>query len=139
MAQSQLVARLRELARNLWWVWQPEVIDLFRSLDPELWTRTGHNPIVFLKEIDEHALQRQAEKMALDSRVDYAFRRLKEYLENRKSWGAIYAASLRSRPVAYFSAEFGLHESLPIYSGGLGVLAGDHLKSASDLDRKSVV
>lgn len=133
MAQSQLVARLRELARNLWWVWQPEVIDLFRSLDPELWTRTGHNPTVFLKEIDEHALQRQAEKMALDSRVDYAFRRLKEYLENRKSWGAIYAASLRSRPVAYFSAEFGLHESLPIYSGGLGVLAGDHLKSASDL------
>ncbi|MFM7594444.1 MAG: alpha-glucan family phosphorylase, partial [Isosphaeraceae bacterium] len=133
MAQSQLVSRLRELARNLWWVWQPEVIDLFRSLDAELWTKTGHNPIVFLKEIDEQALQRQAEKMALDSRVDYAFRRLKEYLENRKSWGAIYAASLRSRPVAYFSAEFGLHESLPIYSGGLGVLAGDHLKSASDL------
>jgi glycogen phosphorylase len=133
MAQSLLVLRLRELARNLWWVWQPEVIDLFRSLDPELWTETRHNPIVFLKQIDPEALQKQAEKMALDSRVDYAFRRLKEYLENRKSWGAIYAASLRSRPVAYFSAEFGLHESLPIYSGGLGVLAGDHLKSASDL------
>lgn len=133
MAQSILVSRLRELARNLWWVWQPEVIDLFRSLDPELWTKTHHNPIVFLKEINPDALQKQAEKMALDSRVDYAFRRLKEYLENRKSWGAIYAASLRSRPVAYFSAEFGLHESLPIYSGGLGVLAGDHLKSASDL------
>ncbi|MBV8228413.1 MAG: alpha-glucan family phosphorylase, partial [Planctomycetaceae bacterium] len=69
----------------------------------------------------------------LDSRIDYAFRRLAEYLKNTDSWGSVYASSLRARPVAYFSAEFGLHESLPIYSGGLGVLAGDHLKSASDL------
>ncbi len=71
--------------------------------------------------------------MALDSRIDYAFRRLAEYLRDDNSWGSVYASSLKSRPVAYFSAEFGLHESLPIYSGGLGVLAGDHLKSASDL------
>ena len=71
--------------------------------------------------------------MALDSRIDYAFRRLSEYLKDTDSWGAINATILRARPVAYFSAEFGLHESLPIYSGGLGVLAGDHLKSASDL------
>ena len=71
--------------------------------------------------------------MALDSRIDYAFRRLAEYLKDTDRWGSVYASSLRSRPVAYFSAEFGLHESLPIYSGGLGVLAGDHLKSASDL------
>ncbi len=131
--QTQLVERLRELARNLWWTWQPEVIDLFRSLDPGLWSTTRHNPIEFLQQIKPQELQLKAEEMALDSRVDYAFRRLKDYLANRKSWGAIYAASLRSSPVAYFSAEFGLHESLPIYSGGLGVLAGDHLKSASDL------
>ena len=71
--------------------------------------------------------------MALHSRIDYAFRRLPEYLKNTDSWGARHAGVLRARPVAYFSAEFGLHESLPIYSGGLGVLAGDHLKSASDL------
>jgi starch phosphorylase len=71
--------------------------------------------------------------MALDSRIDYAFRRLAEYLKSDETWGAVHASSLRARPVAYFSAEFGLHESLPIYSGGLGVLAGDHLKSASDL------
>src|SRR6185312_13116797 len=70
---------------------------------------------------------------ALDSRIDYAFRRLAEYLKDTDSWGSVHASSLRARPVAYFSAEFGLHESLPIYSGGLGVLAGDHLKSASDL------
>ena len=133
MEQSQLIERLRELARNLWWTWQPEVIDLFRSLNPELWSKTRHNPIEFLSQISTAELVSKAEQLAMDSRIDYAFRRLKEYLANRKSWGAIYAASLRSRPVAYFSAEFGLHESLPIYSGGLGVLAGDHLKSASDL------
>ena len=78
-------------------------------------------------------LERRAAEMALDSRIDYAFRRLAEYLKNTDSWGSVHASILRSRPVAYFSAEFGLHESLPIYSGGLGVLAGDHLKSASDL------
>jgi starch phosphorylase len=71
--------------------------------------------------------------MALDSRIDYAARRLAEYLKDTDSWGSVHASILKARPVAYFSAEFGLHESLPIYSGGLGVLAGDHLKSASDL------
>src|SRR5262249_33434684 len=65
---------------------------------------------------------------------NYAYRRLHEYLRSELTWGAAHAGVLRVRPVAYFSAEFGLHESLPIYSGGLGVLAGDHLKSASDLD-----
>ena len=94
---------------------------------------TDHNPIEFLKRIPAEQLERRAAEMALHSRIDYAFRRLAEYLKNDDTWGAVHASSLRSRPVAYFSAEFGLHESLPIYSGGLGVLAGDHLKSASDL------
>ncbi len=131
--QKQLVERLRELARNLWWTWQPAVITLFRDLDPILWRTTDHNPIEFLKKIPPEQLGRRAAEMALHSRIDHAFRRLHEYLRNHDSWGAIHATSLRSRPVAYFSMEFGLHECLPIYSGGLGVLAGDHLKSASDL------
>ncbi|WP_422926521.1 alpha-glucan family phosphorylase [Singulisphaera sp. PoT] len=131
--QTQRIDKLRELARNLWWTWQPNVISLFRELDPQLWRDIDHNPIEFLKRLPDDVLQRRAAEMALDSRIDYAFRRLSEYLKNTDSWGAIYAANLRARPVAYFSAEFGLHESLPIYSGGLGVLAGDHLKSASDL------
>ncbi|MBX6314105.1 MAG: alpha-glucan family phosphorylase [Isosphaeraceae bacterium] len=133
MAQAHLIDRLRELARNLWWTWQPNVITLFRDLDPILWRVTDHNPVEFLKKISVDQLERRAAEMALHSRIDYAFRRLHEYLKNTDSWGSTYAASLRSRPVAYFSMEFGLHESLPIYSGGLGVLAGDHLKSASDL------
>ncbi len=133
VGQTQLVDKLKELARNLWWTWQPNVITLFRELDPALWRKVDHNPVEFLKRLPAEQLERRASEMALDSRIDYAFRRLAEYLRDTDSWGAIHASILRSRPVAYFSAEFGLHESLPIYSGGLGVLAGDHLKSASDL------
>src|SRR5206468_4216673 len=73
-------------------------------------------------------------ELVLHSRINYAYRRQREYLEADRTWGATHAGILRPRPVAYFSAEFGLHESIPIYSGGLGVLAGDHIKSASDLD-----
>jgi glycogen phosphorylase len=131
--QTQLMDKLKELARNLWWTWQPNVITLFRELDPALWRKVDHNPVEFLNRLPADQLERRAAEMALDSRIDYAFRRLAEYLRDTDSWGAIHASILRSRPVAYFSAEFGLHESLPIYSGGLGVLAGDHLKSASDL------
>jgi starch phosphorylase len=133
VGQAQLIERLRELARNLWWTWHPNVINLFRDLDPVLWRVTDHNPVEFLKKISPDQLERRAAEMALHSRIDNAFRRLHEYLKNTDSWGATYASMLRSRPVAYFSMEFGLHESVPVYSGGLGVLAGDHLKSASDL------
>ena len=133
VGQTQLIDKLRELGRNLWWTWQPNVIALFRELDPALWRKVDHNPVEFLKRLPAEQLERRAAEMALDSRIDYAFRRLAEYLQDTDSWGAVHASILRARPVAYFSAEFGLHESLPIYSGGLGVLAGDHLKSASDL------
>src|SRR5207244_13121178 len=78
-------------------------------------------------------IERRAREMVLYSRINYAYRRQREYLEADRTWGARHAGVLRTRPVAYFSAEFGLHESMPIYSGGLGVLAGDHIKSASDL------
>ena len=79
-------------------------------------------------------IERRAGELVLHSRINYAYRRQQEYLQADRTWGATHAGVLRPRPVAYFSAEFGLHESLPIYSGGLGVLAGDHIKSASDLD-----
>jgi len=133
VGQTRLQDKLKELARNLWWCWQANVIDLFRELDPTLWREVDHNPVEFLKRLPADQLEKRAAEMALDSRIDYAFRRLSEYLKDADSWGAVQATILRARPVAYFSAEFGLHESLPIYSGGLGVLAGDHLKSASDL------
>ena len=125
--------RLWTLARNLWWSWDAESTTLFRDIDAARWRQLNHNPIALLGEIPMAALEKRAEEHVLHSRINYAYRRHLEYLHADHSWGATHAGPLRPRPVAYFSAEFGLHESMPIYSGGLGVLAGDHIKSASDL------
>jgi glycogen phosphorylase len=136
-ALGQFVApahqRLTALAQNLWWSWDPETTSLFRELDPVLWRTLNNNPVAMLQQIPIHQLEERASQLALHSRINYAYRRLQEYLRSRHTWGARHAGVLWARPVAYFSAEFGLHESLPIYSGGLGILAGDHIKSASDL------
>lgn len=121
------------LARNLWWSWHPEVINLFRDLDPIRWRQLDHNPISLLKEFTADRLASRAAEMVLYSRINGSVRRLKEYLAHKPNWGATNTGVLGAKPVAYFSAEFGLHESVPIYSGGLGVLSGDHVKSASGL------
>jgi starch phosphorylase len=121
------------LARNLWWSWDHDSSSIFLDLDPLRWKQVNHNPVAQLADFPLAKLEGRATELALHSRINYAYRRLREYLEADRTWGARHAGVLRPRPVAYFSAEFGLHESLPIYSGGLGVLAGDHIKSASDL------
>jgi starch phosphorylase len=126
--------RLFTLARNLWWSWDNDSTTLFRDLDPVRFRQLNQNPIALLTELPLAELERRATELTLHSRINYAYRRQQEYLQADRTWGATHAAVLRPRPVGYFSAEFGLHESLPIYSGGLGVLAGDHIKSASDLD-----
>ena len=126
--------RLWKLARNLWWSWDENSTSLFRDLDPVRWRQLNQNPIALLNEIPLAKLERRAGELVLHGRIHYAYRRHQEYLRADRTWGATNASVLRPRPVAYFSAEFGLHESFPIYSGGLGVLAGDHIKSASDLD-----
>jgi starch phosphorylase len=125
--------RLWSLARNLWWSWDPDCISLFRDLNPTRWRQLNQNPISLLSEIPLGEIERRATELVLHSRINYVYRRQQEYLNADRTWGSLNAGVLRPRPVAYFSAEFGLHESLPIYSGGLGVLAGDHIKSASDL------
>jgi len=125
--------RLSALAHNLWWAWDDDTVSLFRELDPVLWRECDHNPILLLQQIPTAQLEARASQLALHGRINYAYRRLQEYLQSKHTWGGQNASVLGARPVAYFSAEFGLHESLPIYSGGLGILAGDHLKSASDL------
>ena len=125
--------RLWSLARNLWWSWDHDAGSLFRDLDPIRWRILNQNPVSLLAEFPLAKLERRATELVLHSRINYAYRRLQEYLRADRTWGARHAGVLRPRPVAYFSAEFGLHESLPVYSGGLGVLAGDHIKSASDL------
>ncbi len=125
--------RLRALARNLWWSWDNESNELFRELAPLRWRELVHNPITLLTEMSLNDIEQRVKDLVLHSRIQYAYRRLREYRDSKLTWGARHAGVLWARPVAYFSAEFGIHESLPIYSGGLGVLAGDHLKSASDL------
>jgi starch phosphorylase len=125
--------RLSALAQNLWWSWDDDATNLFRQLDPALWRETGHNPVALLRQISIEKIEERASELALHSRINYAYRRMREYLASKHTWGDRHAGVLWARPVAYFSAEFGLHESLPIYSGGLGILAGDHVKSASDL------
>jgi starch phosphorylase len=126
--------RLWSLAHNLWWSWDRATISLFRDLHPIRWRQLNQNPIAMLQEMPLEEIERRATELGLHSRINHCFRRQQEYLNADRTWGAACAGVIRPRPVAYFSAEFGLHESLPIYSGGLGILAGDHIKSASDLD-----
>ena len=133
MTPQALYDKCSALARNLWWSWQPEVISLFRDIDPIRWRQLDHNPIALLKEFTPDRLAMRAAEMVLYSRINYAYRRLKEYMAFKQTWAATHAGVLGGKPVAYFSAEFGIHESMPIYSGGLGVLSGDHVKSASGL------
>jgi starch phosphorylase len=125
--------KLRELSKNLYWAWHPEFIRVFRDIQPELWREVNHNPVEFLQRLADQALEDTYRDPRMSNRLTQAFHKLHNYLEASEVWGAWHAGPLRAFPVAYFSAEFGLHESLPIYSGGLGVLAGDHLKAASDL------
>lgn len=126
-------ARLRDLALNLWWTWHPEVVAVFQDLDPALWRETNHNPTALLARLPDGALSDALSGRLLEGRLNFQHRRLEEYELSSRTWCAARASMLQTQPIAYFSAEFGLHESLPLYSGGLGVLSGDHLKSASDL------
>ena len=130
---AELRRKLEEVAGNLWWSWNEEAISLFRALDPDLWLRAEHNPILLLRGLSDAQLEDRIRRMGLTSRILSVRRRMAEYLESRETWGSHRAGMLAVHPVAYFCMEFGLNESLPLYSGGLGVLAGDHLKSASDL------
>ena len=133
-SSQTLYEKCQAMARNLWWSWHPEVINLFRDLDPIRWRQLDHNPIALLKEFTPERLESRSAEMVLFSRIHHAYRQLKEYLaDTTPTWGATHAGVLGAMPVAYFSAEFGIHESVPIYSGGLGVLSGDHIKSASGL------
>ena len=133
LSPEMLYEKCLALAHNLWWSWQPEVVNLFRDLDPIRWRQLDHNPIALLAEFTPERLDARSSELVLYSRINQAYRRLKEYLKSPKTWGATHTGVLGGMPVAYFSAEFGIHESAPIYSGGLGVLSGDHIKAASDL------
>jgi starch phosphorylase len=129
------ISRLYELAYNLWWSWCPEARALYSVLDPDLWEEVGHNPVRFLSEVQPQYLERAAENREYLQQYDSVLRDFEAYMHPRAedTWFSRTYPELIDKTIAYFSAEFGLHESLPIYSGGLGILSGDHCKEASDL------
>lgn len=124
---------LRELAYNLRWTWDHETINLFRRLDRELWETTGHNPVLLLGTVAQERLNEAAADEGFVAHLERILTKLREYMKVENTWYEKHHRRAKPHTVAYFSAEFGLTEALPIYSGGLGILAGDHIKAASEL------
>lgn len=124
---------LAELAYNFWWSWSFERLSIFRTIDAEKWEQFHHNPLKILKKV----LYERLVQLALDpqylQRVKTLTAQFEQYIQQKDTWATQTASEIGVEPVAYFSIEYGLHQSLPLYAGGLGILAADHLKSASDL------
>src|SRR5947208_4352811 len=127
------LSRLHELAIDLWWSWNPDARGVFRRLDYTLWRATAHNPVRMLWVIPRATLDAAADNPAFLAQYNAAIAALDDARAARNTWWTHTFPHLKGQSVAYFSAEFALHQSLPIYAGGLGVLAGDHCKEASDL------
>jgi glycogen phosphorylase len=129
------LAPLAALSRNLWWSWQPAAVALFRDLDPTHWEAVRHNPVALLEDLGDDRLAELAHDPGVVARVAAQHEAFQAYVASEDTWFSRHfgAPARETAPVAYFSMEFGLHESLRLYSGGLGVLAGDHVRSASDL------
>ena len=123
---------IRDLAYNLWWTWNPDAFELFRRMDLDLWRELRHNPVAMLAQMRQERLDRLASDPAFLASVRRVLAEMEAYF-SQPTWFDKNYGEQTVGTIAYFSAEFGLHECLPIYSGGLGTLAGDHLKSASDL------
>ena len=126
------LARLRDLADNLWWVWHRDSQELFEWIDQLRWEKSGHNPVRFLAPLDRARLNELSGDIEFMGRFSSVLERFDDYMAKQKK--ADVNGITWKNPVAYFSMEFGLHESIPVYSGGLGLLSGDHIKSASDLN-----
>lgn len=127
------IRRLADLAYNVWWSWNPDAMRLFTRLDPQLWDRVNHNPVKFLHKIERKELNAALADIQYLESYDKVIAHFDAYLNDQKTWFPTAYPEQKDNVIAYLSMEFGLHESLPIYAGGLGVLSGDHSKEASDL------
>ena len=127
------ITRLTQLAYNLWWAWNPEGQLVFSLIDKPLWERLNHNPVAFLYQVDRPRLNAMTNDRYYLDFYDRVMRNFDQYLKAENTWFARTYPNLAGKQIAYLSFEFGLHESLPMYAGGLGVLSGDHIKEASDL------
>lgn len=132
-ALPEKLKRLNDIAYNLWWSWNPEAIDLYKEIDLDLWEKLGKNPVRFLQEVSQKKLQQKLNDADYMKRLDNVVSSFDNYMNEKNTWFSRTYPQNTDKMIAYFSAEYGLNEVLPIYSGGLGVLSGDHCKSASDL------
>ena len=128
---DEIITGLYDLATNLWWTWTPAAQDIFFMLSERKWRSSNHNAVAVLKSVSDDEIRARLWDEDFAQKVESVLTRFHDYMNKEDTWKFKNAPDLG--PVAYFSAEFGLHECMPIYSGGLGVLAGDHTKSASDL------
>ena len=130
---TELIHGLNRLAHNLWWTWNQEAQEIFQKLSPRAWQNLYHNAVAVLHEVSDLELRTRLQDPGFAQEVRGVLDQFEAYLQAPDTWAAEQASQLQGKPIAYFSAEFGLSETLPIAAGGLGVLAGDHAKSASDL------
>jgi glycogen phosphorylase len=130
---TQITTGLHRLARNIWWSWDQDAQEIFQELSPRGWQNLYHNAVAILREVSDYELRVHLQDPGFADRVRKVLANFEAYLGEKNTWAAQNAPQLATNPVAYFSAEFAFHETLPIAAGGLGALAGDHAKSASDL------
>ena len=127
------INRLQEIANNLWWTWNTEFLRLLKKIDQDLWELVGKNPVKFLKRVSQERLEKAAENDKFVKEYNKVVKNFDDYMTSKDTWFNKTYPDNKKDLIGYFSAEYGLDETIPIYSGGLGILSGDHLKSASDL------
>ena len=127
------ISKLSEIANNLWWSWNTEFLKIFKEIDIDLWEQCNKNPVKFLRLVDQEKLERASTDPEILRNYRVNVDNFESYMKSRTTWFSKQYPENKDDVIAYFSAEYGLDETLPIYSGGLGILSGDHLKSASDL------
>lgn len=127
------IEKLSKISNNLWWSWNTEFLRLFRKIDNDLWEKCGKNPVKFLKQVSQDRLEAVSKDLMFLHEYDKCVENFEDYMNSKDTWFANKYPDNKDDLIAYFSAEYGLDETIPIYSGGLGILSGDHLKSASDL------
>jgi len=131
---TKLIADLNRLAHNIWWTWNQGAQEIFQDLSPRCWQTLYHNAVAVLHDVSDYELRVRLQDQEFARRLRQVLHDFDAYMTDTDTWGRHHAPDLIHHPVAYFSAEFGFHETLPIAAGGLGILAGDHTKSARDLD-----
>ena len=127
------INRLQEIANNLWWSWNSEFLRLFKSIDNDLWETVDKNPVKFLKRVSQERIEMASNDDKFVKEYNKVVKNYDDYMTSKDTWFNKKYPENKNDLIAYFSAEYGLDEIIPIYSGGLGILSGDHLKSASDL------